>query len=319
MKKFLIILIIIIAVIIIIRFILFPPVKEIAVTGKYKINSSDYWITLDKADPYSKDGKLRELQIRKWFPLDCSEQKTVIIASHGSCGTIDNNISLYRELASNGHIVLAVGHPGQAASIKYQNGKKSGPSSIFIKEMSALQPQKNPEEAYEVFNKWMKIRTEDLNTVMDEYIKNNGETNFIVIGHSLGGSAAYAMARIRKDVIGCIALESPFMYDIQGVKEGRFVFDSSDYEVPLLNIYSDSSFAYLNEWDQYKNNAEFLKSKNPNYTNIHYEGTFHMSLCDLSLVSPILSSIFGGGFQKTKARVQLTKLNEDCLSWIQKL
>ena len=41
---------------------------------------------------------------------------------------------------------------------------------------------------------------------------------------------------------------------------------------PLLNIYSDASYPYLKEWSQYGNNAKFLDSDNPNYTNIHYEG-----------------------------------------------
>ena len=60
--------------------------------------------------------------MRKWHPLDSKEELPVIIASHGSCGTIDNNVSLYRELASHGYTVLAVCHPGQAANVQYKDG-----------------------------------------------------------------------------------------------------------------------------------------------------------------------------------------------------
>ena len=44
-----------------------------------------------------------------------------------------------------------------------------------------------------------------------------------------------------------------------------------------------------------------------------------MGLCDLSLASPVLTAIMDKGFQKVKARTQLTRLNEDCLAWILKL
>ena len=318
-KKLVIAIVVIAVLAIAIRIIIFPPVKEIPVTGRYQISSEDYWVTEDKEDPYSKDGSYRLLWVRKWYPLDCDESNPVIIASHGSCGTIDNNVSLYRELASHGYIVLAVAHPGQAASVKYENGRKSGPSGEFMKEMSSLNPEEDPDKAYELFDKWMKLRTDDLNAVMDDWVSKEGETQFITEGHSLGGSAAYAMARIRTDVIGCIALESPFMYDIKGVESGEFIFDDSDYNVPLLNIYSDASYPHLREWKQYRNNARFLDSDKDLYTNIHYENVGHMGLCDLSLASPVLAAILDKGFQKVSAREQLTQINEDCLKWIKKM
>ena len=165
----------------------------------------------------------------------------------------------------------------------------------------------------------MDIRADDLNAVMDDWIAKSGASQFIAEGHSLGGSAAYAMARIRDDVVGVIALESPFMYDISGVENGKFVFDERDYDVPILSIYSDASYSHLKEWGQYGNNARFLDSSNPLYTNIHYENIGHMGLCDLSLVSPVLTAIMDGGFQKVNATDCLKKLNEDCLEWITNL
>ena len=98
-----------------IRFVVFPPVKDIPTTGSCSIGSLDYWVDEDRSDPYLGEGTVRELQVRKWYPLDSNEELPVIIASHGSCGTIDNNVSLYRELASHGYTVLAVCHPGQDA------------------------------------------------------------------------------------------------------------------------------------------------------------------------------------------------------------
>lgn len=117
-------------------------------------------------------------------------------------------------------------------------------------------------------------------------------------------------------MVGCIALESPCMYDIKGVQDGEFVFDSSDYKVPLLNVYSDSSFEHLTEWGQYENNAMFLNAKDRDYTNIYYKGVGHMGLCDLSLASPLLSDALSGEFQKIDPYTQLTKLNADCMDWL---
>ncbi len=299
------------------RFMLFPPVQELPVTGKYRIGSADYWVDENEADPYLKNGKLRQLQIRKWYPLECKESHPVIISSHGSCGTIDNNLSLYRELASHGYTILAIVHPGQAASITYESGEKAGPSIAYLKQMTSLQPQKDPERSFEIFKEWMSIRTGDLNTVMDDYVIKEGKTDFIVIGHSAGGSAAYAMARIRDDVVGCAAMEAPFLYDILGTEDGDYIFNDENYQIPLLNIYSDSGYPHLRDWKQYKNNVKFLDSNDPKYTNIYYEGTGHMGLCDLSLVSPFLSSFLDGRFPKVNAKEQLIKMNADYLTWLE--
>ena len=54
-----------------VRFVFFPPFKAFRITGKYEIASCDYWVNEDRADPYHKDGRLRQVQVRKWYPLEC--------------------------------------------------------------------------------------------------------------------------------------------------------------------------------------------------------------------------------------------------------
>lgn len=107
-KRVIIAIVIVAVVIVALRFILFPPTKEIPTTGEYRITSEDYWVNEDKTDPYFRNGRNRQLQVRRWYPIDCTEDKPIVVASHGSCGTIDNNRTLYRELASHGYTVLAV-------------------------------------------------------------------------------------------------------------------------------------------------------------------------------------------------------------------
>ena len=91
MKVFITICIIIAALIIVGKSILFPRYDEIETTGPYRIACEDYWVTEDKADPFLKDGSLREVQVRAWYPKDYDNPDVklpVIIASHLSvlCG-----------------------------------------------------------------------------------------------------------------------------------------------------------------------------------------------------------------------------------------
>ena len=332
MTILMIILVIFVILIVVGKNILFPPYEEIAVTGKYEIRSEDYWVTEDTEDPFLRDGSAREVQVRVWYPKDYDDPDTklpVVIASHGSCGTIDNNLSLYREFASHGYVVLAVGHPGHAFSVTHSNGKKQSVSMDYLKEMSGMDPQSKPEDAAKLFAEWMELRMTDLSAVMDDFVEKSNQapdrfesadtSRFVTLGHSAGGSAALGMARIRADVVGVIALESPCMYDIKGVADGDYIMDESDYEIPILNVYSDASYSHLREWKQYRNNVKFLESEKENYENVYYEGAGHMGLCDLSLASPVLAGMLDQAKSNVEPREQLKRLNEDCLDFLQRL
>ena len=332
MKILLIILVVFLMLIVVGKRILFPPYDEIEVTGKYEINSEDYWVTEDKEDSFLMDGSMREVQVHVWYPKDYDNSDIklpVVIASHGSCGTIDNNRTLYREFASHGYVVLAVSHPGHAFDTLHSNGKKQTVSMDYLKKMSGMDPQSKPEEAAKLFAEWMELRMTDLTAVMDDFVEKVMQSpdrfesadigRFVTCGHSAGGSAALGMERIRSDVVGVIALESPYMYDIKGVKDGEYIMDDSDYEMPVLNVYSDASYSHLHEWKQYRNNMKFLESKNENYENIYYEGTGHMGLCDLSLASPILSGLLDQVKSEVEPEEQLKRLNTDCLDFLQRI
>lgn len=91
---------------------LFPPVSEVKTTGAYDIASEDYWLATEQK---GADGNTRELQVRAWYPANYDGEEhsaKVVVCSHGSCGTIDNNVSLFKEFASHGFVVLAVAHEG---------------------------------------------------------------------------------------------------------------------------------------------------------------------------------------------------------------
>lgn len=327
-KRFLTFLLFLLVEILTLKMAILPPVSELEPTGPYNIASKDYWVEKPMIDTNDTN---KEIQVRAWYPIDyvgASHSARVMVFSHGSCGTIDNNVSLYQEMASYGYVVLAVAHPGHAATMTNSDGTKVSVSQEFLNEMGAIAPNKDPEVAYQIFQKWMKKRMEELNLVMDDFkmaaaqetyafAKIADVSRFIVAGHSLGGSSAYAMARTRDDVYACIALESPCMYDVKGVANGEFIFDDTPYKVPTLNVYTDSSYAHLKEWNQYRNNVMLLESDNS--VNIYYPGVGHMGICDLSMASPLLSAILGGKIPEVDATAQLTTLNEDCREFLSKI
>jgi predicted dienelactone hydrolase len=175
-----------------------------------------------------------------------------------------------------------------------------------MREILAEDAERDKTQSYEYYQKWMGVRTGDLNSVVDYALNQAASsdpdpvyalidtTKIGVMGHSLGGSAALGIGRTRHDVGAVIALESPFMCDIIGVENGQFVWNEETYPVPVLNIYSDSSWSRLDQLPQYEANAELLADTNTISYNVHMRGAGHLSLTDLALTSPLLTRILNG-------------------------
>lgn len=47
---------------------------------------------------------------------------------------------------------------------------------------------------------------------------------------------------------------------VKGVENGEYIMDESDYEIPILYVYSDASYSHLHQWKQYRNNVKSLAS-----------------------------------------------------------
>jgi predicted dienelactone hydrolase len=167
----------------------------------------------------------------------------------------------------------------------------------------------------------MKLRTDDINFVLETIISNSDarlfefqiriDTNRIgIIGHSLGGSAALAMPWLREDIAVVVALESPFLFDIVGVENDEFLWLEQEIPVPVLNIYSDSAWKNLSSWPQYERNVELLESANETIQNVYLPGAGHFSLSDLSLASPLLVSLLEGGKPEIEYRDYLQQVNQ---------
>ena len=308
--------------------ILFPQYKEIEATGKYQVATVAYsYMDTKRVETYTNTGEKRKLNVEMWYPKNAKEKYPLIVFSHGSFGVKSSNETLYKELASYGYVVCSIDHTYHCFYTTDENGNSISMDKGYRQEVLAEDARANKQKSYEYYQKWMKIRTGDINFVIDYIlgeVKNNGadkvynlvDTSRIgVMGHSLGGSAALGIGRMRDDVSAVIALESPFMCDIEGVKDGEFVFIDKIYPVPILNVYSDDGWRILKDRPQYAENYALLSNTNATAFNAHIKGVGHLTLTDFALTSPILTDIINGHKSTTDTEYCLKTINKICLEF----
>ncbi len=301
--------------------ILFPGFEKLETTGPYEIQTE----ILELTDPtrsnifHPVEGE-RSLSTALYYPLGNAVEKgtaPLVVFSHGGLGGKISNISLYEELASHGYFVVAIDHTGHAFVTKLK-GKNVYIDRGYMDEILREHPDRDPVESETLYKKWMKLRTDDIGFVID-YFKESAKSGaaahsmidpekIAVTGHSLGGSAALGMPRIRDDIDAVIALESPFMVDITGVENGKFTWNETEYPVPMLNIYSDNVWKILDTDMRYAQNKRYLRN-DEKIAYYYVEGSSHYTLTDLSLVSPMLVKLIGGPYE-LPPREGLLKINE---------
>ncbi|MEK6265834.1 MAG: acetylxylan esterase [Clostridium sp.] len=308
--------------------IIFPQHKTMEVTGEYKVATITHTYTDTKrVETYTDTGENRNLNVQLWYPENEDKRYPLIVFSHGGFGTKSSNESLYNELASQGYVVCSIDHTYQCLYTKGEDGRTTRIDMGYMQDVSAENARADRQKSYVYYQKWMKIRTGDIDFVIDHILSeaenNNADTAYKlvdtskigVMGHSLGGSAALGIGRMRNDVSAVIALESPFMCDIEGVKDGEFVFKDDIYPVPVLNVYSDSSWSNLDQWPQYEENYALLSGTNATAFNVHMSGVGHLTLTDLALTSPFLTRMFNGKKSTTGTEYCLKTINKICLEF----
>lgn len=308
--------------------ILFPQYKPIPTTGDYQVATATYTYT-DKSriETYTDKGENRKLNVEMWYPENATGTYPLVVFSHGGFGIKSSNESLYNELASHGYVVCAIDHTYQCFSTTDQDGHTIYMDKGYMHECEVENARANPQQSYEFYQKWMNIRTGDINFVIDTILAGASQPNadqayklvdstkIGVMGHSMGGSAALGIGRMRADVSAVIALESPFMCDIQGVKDGEFIFNDKPYPVPVLNVYSDGTWGILADRPQYAENAALLSGANPTAFNVHITGVGHLTLTDLALTTPILTNLLNGKISTTSTLYCLKTINKITLEF----
>jgi dienelactone hydrolase len=309
--------------------VLFPDLGSVKTTGEYSYTSRVLELTdTSHFENYKSDGSPRKLSVLIYYPdVDGIKNNTcpLVVFSHGGISTKTSNLSLYKELASHGYVVVSIDHTYHALSTEIE-GKKIYIDSGYMKELNAEDSHSDIENSYACFQKWMKLRTEDINFVLDTFIQKSAEENnsfyslvnvksIGVAGHSLGGSAALGVARQRDDIKAVIALESPYMCDITGVDGNDFIWNTNSYSCAIMNIYSDSGYPLIEADNKYVQNKNLYH--NENAENYYIEGSNHYSLTDLVRTSPILCALLGGGYKKSGYDT-LEFINQKSLAFLDK-
>lgn len=308
--------------------ILFPQgAAPLPATGPYAVASETR--TLEDAarvETYGPGTGPRRVTVGLWYPAGDAGtadvelgRRPLVVFSHGSLGVQGSNESLYRELASHGYVVAAIGHTYQALVVTDADGRRHWLAAGFLRDLRSEDAVADPHRSLALYREWLAVRVGDLAFVIDALAgpgaaTGEGELRRVaVVGHSLGGSAALAAGRSLEGVAAVVALEAPLLGDITAVVGDEFAFASAPYPVPVLNVYSDDIWSRLTEepasLPQYGGNLRLLASDDERLSNAHIAGSRHLGLTDLALTSPLLTRLLNGGRQTAASEDVLTELN----------
>ena len=190
---------------------LFPNLSSVKTTGQYAYTSLRLELEDNsRLEGFKNDGSYRKLSVLVYYPDSNGIDKgscPLIVFSHGGISLDTSNESLYKELASHGYIVASVSHTYHALSTKI-GGKRIFINSGYMKELNTEDSNKDVENSYACYQKWMELRTGDVSFVIDSFVQmSDGEsqpfcplidaTRIGLAGHSLGGAAVLGVARQR--------------------------------------------------------------------------------------------------------------------------
>lgn len=287
--------------------VLFPQFKDIEPSGNYSVATESYTLTdADRIETYSNDGDKRKITVQFWYPDTKSENNKypLVIFSHGAFGFRGSNYSTFTELASNGYVVCSVDHTYQSFFSKQTDGKTVIVNNDFINDAIAVQNgDYDDEKTYKLTHGWLKLRTDDINFVLEEILNNKNDAYVFKIidaekiglsGHSLGGATAAELGRMRKDIDAVIVIDGTMIGEEVDFRDGKSVLNNVAYPVPILNIYNDEHYneALLNS----SNYANMVASENAlDSHDIVFKESGHLNFTDLPLFSPILAKMLGTG------------------------
>lgn len=289
----------------------FPQVKLPAPTGEHKVETATYTYTdTSRVETFATTGENRKVTVAFWYPADATGKYPLVVFDHGAFGMKGSNASTFQELASHGYVVASVDHPYHSLYTKGTDGSSAMVNQAFLKEVQDVNAGLyDDNKANELEHKWLKVRTDDINFVLDTIGKSAGGSSDKVyqlvdtakiglFGHSLGGAASMQLGRDRKDVAAVINLDGDMLGEYLGVKDGKPVINHDLYPVPILSIWTDDMKPGM---DSLTAQGIELPQKQimataPKAYETYIAGTNHMSLTDLPLLSPLAVKLIGGSF-----------------------
>ncbi|MDO5154721.1 MAG: hypothetical protein Q4D51_02045 [Eubacteriales bacterium] len=296
-------------------------------TGEYAVATVNAILTDEsRVEAFENDGSKREVPVYFFYPENAKENETypLVVFSHGAFGYYQSNTSTYMELASHGYVVVSVEHPYHSLFTKDTDGKTIIVNQQFMQETQYVNSENvTEEEIFDCTSKWLELRLEDVNFVMDSieyaadqhtlndawFVENDnkdvilGVLNQIdcdkiaMMGHSLGGATAVSIGRMRDDIDAVVDFDGTMLGEVVAVENGKDIIKDAPYDVPLLSFdnqeHHDSRLEVAKQGENYVNNVILEQATNGYSTYIANTG--HMNYTDLPMFSPVLAAMLGTG------------------------
>ena len=320
---------------------IFTNYSGLPTTGEYKvIETSVIFVDKNRVDEFESDGSYREVPAHFYYPENAEGEYPLVIFSHGAFGYYQSNFSTYAELASNGYIVVALDHPHHSFFTTDTDGKTVTVDTDFIEDVIKINEDTSDEEVYTISQSWLKLRVDDENFVLDtiktakrnksidESWHTDDQTGIIsvlehtdtekigLMGHSLGGATAVSLGRERSDIDAVIDLDGTMLGEIKGVENGKNVYYSEPYPVPVLDFTKETDY---NDREQYKSEKgypyvnEYITDNAKVSKTVVFKDVELMDFTDLPLISPFLASMLGSG--DVNHDETLSTINSIVLNW----
>jgi dienelactone hydrolase len=287
--------------------IIFPQFKPIKITGEYEVKTVSYTlIDPNRAETFSDSNENRKVTVQFWYPDTDNGQYPMVVFSHGAFGFRGSNASTFEELASNGYVVCSIDHTYHSFFTKQEDGKVVIADMDFINDaMAAQNDDYDDQTTYQLSHEWLKLRTGDMNFVLDDTLAKVSEEaegvyklinpeKMGVFGHSLGGATSAQIGRERTDIDAVIVVDGTMFGEETGFENGKAVLNSDPYPVPILNIYNEEHYKdAMSEADTY---ANVVATNNAlDARQLVVKGAGHLNFTDLPMFSPFLAGLLGTG------------------------
>lgn len=305
---------------------LFTGYKGLETTGTYQVKEvSAILVDQSRTETFETDGSKREVPVHIYYPdIENAGENSfpLVIFSHGAFGYYQSNVSTYMELVSNGYVVISLDHPYHSFFTEDTAGNLITVNPNFLQEvMMTNEDSTTEEEILKMSQKWIEIRTADINYVLNsvEMAKTEGcnsDVWFIkaeetekeikkvlsmvdmdtigLMGHSLGGAASVTVGREREGIDAVIDLDGTMLGEELGFENGEYQFYEESYPVPLLAIDNEEHYQLSSEAGKLYVNTVVLENA-VDSKRTYFAGSGHMNFTDLPLFSPILASLLGTG------------------------
>lgn len=149
--------------------LIFPQHKLPVMTGMHEVVTVQYTYTdASRIETFTATGENRKVNVEFWYPKDTDDKYPLVVFDHGSGGVKTSNTSTFMELASNGYVVCSIDHPYHSMFTRGSEGHLITVDPAYLQEYLNLNGGTyNEEEKFKLQQKWMDLRTADINFVLD--------------------------------------------------------------------------------------------------------------------------------------------------------